>query len=57
MAKTRRIKASPVMVNGGGAIDDLVLPVAVHVSRQHRMGPLTGITAVARRVGIKRPAF
>jgi len=57
MAKTRRIKASPVMVNGGGPVNDLILPIAVHIPRQHRMGTLADITAVPRRVGIKRPTF
>jgi len=55
MPETRGVEALAVVVDGAGAVSDLVAPVAVHVARDDGVGSLSGVTAVSRRVGVEKP--
>ena len=54
--ETRGVQAGAVIVDRGGAVDDLVLAVGVHVGDDELMIALPGVALVAWLVGVEQPA-
>ncbi len=55
--QARAIEARTIMIDGTGPVDDLVLPIGVHIPRGEAVRALARVGAVPRRGGIESPTF